>query len=85
MWRETAVLSHTIFLTKNVIQSKYQDQFSCYPYKLSKEIHVPGGYPFPALKSNQPGSNTISDFKVIAIFITDVFCHITNTYSEPYS
>ena len=27
---------HTTFLTKNIIKSKYQDQFSCYPYKLSK-------------------------------------------------
>ena len=60
MWHKT-VLSHTLFDKQNMIKSKYQGQFSCYP----KEIHTPGWYPFPALKCNQPGFIMISDPKLL--------------------
>ena len=45
-----------------MIKSKYRDQFS---EKYPKEIHVPGWYPLPALKCNQPGFIMISGSKVI--------------------
>ena len=62
-------------------KSKYQDQFLCYPYTLSKEIHVPGWYPFPALKCNQAGFVMISGSKVIDSELNLV---LIKTYSKPY-
>ena len=76
----------TPFLTKNIIKSVYQDQFSCYPYKLSKRGAHTWLVPFSSFKM-QPTRFHYNIWFQGYSFIADMrmLCHITKTHSKLYS